>query len=78
MFFSGITLPQELCNGTRLQVKRIRKNIAEVTIKYKIKYTKGEIVFIPRIVFVPRMLLIPADYPFEFKQHSFPLNYVSL
>ncbi|XP_044591373.1 uncharacterized protein LOC123269604 [Cotesia glomerata] len=58
--------PPKLCNGTRLQVKILHKNVIEATIitgKYQ-----GETVFIPRIP------LIPSDYHFEFKRLQFPVK----
>ncbi|XP_014298458.2 uncharacterized protein LOC106693783 [Microplitis demolitor] len=58
--------PPKLCNGTRLQVKNLHKNIIEATIltgKHE-----GEIVFIPRI------LLVPSDYHFNFKRLQFPVR----
>jgi hypothetical protein len=57
----------QLCNGTRLQVKHLRKNIVEATVLTE--YAKGEIVFISRI------LLIPFDYTFEFKCLQFPVKF---
>ncbi|XP_044591485.1 ATP-dependent DNA helicase PIF6-like [Cotesia glomerata] len=58
--------PPKLCNGTRLQVKTLRKNLIEATI-FTGKY-EGENVFIPRIP------LIPSDYHFEFKRLQFPVR----
>ncbi|XP_044590563.1 ATP-dependent DNA helicase pif1-like [Cotesia glomerata] len=58
--------PPKLCNGTRLQVKILHKNVIETTIitgKYQ-----GETVFILRIP------LIPSDYHFEFKCLQFPVK----
>ena len=49
----------KLCNGTRLQVTMLHKNVIEaliITGKYN-----GENVFIPRIP------MIPSDYHLEFK-----------
>jgi hypothetical protein len=40
-------LPLKLCNGTRLQVKHLRKKVTEITILTE--YAKVETVFIPRI-----------------------------
>lgn len=50
--------PPKLCNGTRLQVKALHRNIVEAIILTGC--AKGETVFIPRIP------LIPNDTPFEF------------
>ncbi|XP_074106305.1 uncharacterized protein LOC141532045 [Cotesia typhae] len=58
--------PPKLCNGTRLQVKVLHKNVIEATI-FTGKY-EGENVLIPRIP------LIPSDYPFEFKRLQFPIK----
>ncbi|XP_067131955.1 uncharacterized protein [Centruroides vittatus] len=58
--------PPKLCNGTRLQVKALHRNIVEATILTGC--AKGETVFIPRIP------LIPNDIPFEFKRLQFPLK----
>ncbi|KMQ89299.1 atp-dependent dna helicase pif6-like protein [Lasius niger] len=58
--------PPKLCNGTRLRVKTLQRNVIEATV-----FTgcaKGESVFIPRIP------LTPSDYPFEFKRLQFPLK----
>ncbi|XP_053595510.1 uncharacterized protein LOC128667831 [Microplitis demolitor] len=58
--------PPKLCNGTRLQVKNLHKNIIEATIltgKHE-----GEVVFIPRIP------LVPSDYHFNFKRLQFPVR----
>ncbi|MGR0272074.1 hypothetical protein ACUWC3_28590, partial [Klebsiella pneumoniae] len=56
--------PPQLCNGTRLSVKKIMKNVIEATIlngKFK-----GEDVLLPRIP------MVPTDIPFEFKRLQFP------
>ncbi|XP_044582994.1 uncharacterized protein LOC123264012 [Cotesia glomerata] len=58
--------PPKLCNGTRLQVKVLHKNVIEAMI-FTGKY-EGETVFIPRIP------LIPSDYHFEFKRLQFPVK----
>lgn len=58
--------PPKLCNGTRLQVKALHRNIVEATILTGC--AKGETVFIPRIP------LIPNDIPFEFKRLQFPVK----
>ena len=58
--------PPKLCNGTRLRVKSLHKNVIEATV-----FTgcaRGESVFIPRIP------LIPSEYPFDFKRLQFPLK----
>lgn len=58
--------PPKLCNGTRLRVKALHRNVIEATV-----FTgcaRGESVFIPCIP------LIPSEYPFEFKRLQFPLK----
>lgn len=61
----NINQPQ-LCNGTRLAVKKLMNNVIEATI-IKGKY-KGEDVLIPRIP------MIPTDLPFDFKRLQFPVR----
>lgn len=61
----NINQPQ-LCNGTRLTIKKLLNNIIEATI-LKGKY-KGEDVLIPRIP------MIPTDIPFQFKRLQFPVR----
>lgn len=58
--------PPKLCNGTRLQVKALHKNVIEATILTGC--AQGESVFVPRIP------LIPNDLPFDFKRLQFPLK----
>lgn len=58
--------PLKLCNGTRLRVKTMQRNVIEATI-FTGKY-EGESLFIPRIP------LIPSDYHFEFKRLEFPVK----
>ena len=58
--------PPQLCNGTRLSVKKIMNNVIEATIlngKFK-----GEDVLLPRIP------MVPTDMPFEFKRLQFPVR----
>lgn len=58
--------PPRLCNGTRLSVKKMMRNVIEATIltgKFK-----GEDVLLPRIP------LIPTDMPFDFKRLQFPVR----
>uniref|UniRef100_A0A2M4BYH1 Putative dna helicase n=1 Tax=Anopheles marajoara TaxID=58244 RepID=A0A2M4BYH1_9DIPT len=55
-----------LCNGTRLVVKKMMKNIIETPIltgKFK-----GENVLLPRIP------IIPTEFPIEFKRVQFPIK----
>ncbi|KAL7291674.1 hypothetical protein TKK_0014709 [Trichogramma kaykai] len=57
--------PPQLCNGTRLSVKKLMKNIIETTILNG--KSKGTDVLLPRIP------MIPTDMPFEFKRLQFPV-----
>ena len=58
--------PPQLCNGTRLVIKKLMPNIIEATI---ITGTyAGEEVLIPRIS------MSPTDFPFEFKRLQFPVK----
>ena len=57
------TDPPRLCNGTRLAVNKLLKNVIEATIltgKFK-----GEDVLLPGIP------MIPTDMPFQFKRLQF-------
>ncbi len=58
--------PPKLCNGTRLKVISLYRNIivAEILTDCGV----GEAVFIPRIP------LIPHNYPFQFKRVQFPVS----
>ncbi|XP_003739165.2 uncharacterized protein LOC100908203, partial [Galendromus occidentalis] len=58
--------PPRLCNGTRLSVQSLMKNVIRAMIicgKFE-----GEIVYLPRIP------IIPTDMPFEFKRLQFPVR----
>ncbi|XP_044587812.1 uncharacterized protein LOC123267312 [Cotesia glomerata] len=55
--------PPKLCNGTRLQVISLKKNVIEA----KIITGTNDIVFIPRIP------IICTDYEFQFKRIQFPV-----
>lgn len=58
--------PPRLCNGTRLIIKKMMRNIIEATIingKFK-----GESVLLPRIP------MIPNNTPFQFKRLQFPIR----
>lgn len=57
--------PPKLCNGTRLRVRSLQRNVIEEEILTGCGV--GEMVFVPRIP------LIPSNYPFEFKRLHFPL-----
>ena len=58
--------PPKLCNGTRLQVNVLQRNLIQATVLTGI--ARGESVLIPRIP------LIPSEYPFEFKRLQFPIK----
>lgn len=58
--------PPKLCNGTRLKVTSLQRNIIEAEILTGCGV--GERVFIPRIP------LIPNNYPFRFKRVQFPVS----
>ncbi|XP_076765241.1 uncharacterized protein LOC143432459 [Xylocopa sonorina] len=58
--------PSQLCNGTRLSVKKLINNIIEATI-LKGKH-QGE------HVLLPRNPIIPTNTPFEFKRLQFPVR----
>jgi len=55
-----------LCNGTRLRITGLQKNLIEAQIMTG--SAKDESVFIPRIP------IIPSDYPFQFKRMQFPVK----
>ncbi|GFW36896.1 ATP-dependent DNA helicase [Trichonephila clavipes] len=61
----NLNLPK-FCNGTRLRVVSLQKNVIEGCIISGCG--KGEIVFIPRIP------IIPSNFPFEFRRLQFPIN----
>lgn len=58
--------PPELCNGTRLVVKKLMNNVIEATI------IKGK--FKGKDFLLPRLPIIPSDVPFEFKRIQFPIR----
>ncbi|CAG9787616.1 unnamed protein product [Diatraea saccharalis] len=55
-----------LCNGTRLQISELGRNIVRATILTAA--AKGKSVLIPRIP------IIPHNFPFQFKRLQFPLK----
>jgi ATP-dependent DNA helicase PIF1 len=58
--------PPRLCNGTRLVIKKLMKNVVETTIlngKFR-----GENILLPRIP------IIPTDVPIQFKRLQFPIR----
>ena len=57
---------QNLCNGTKLVVKKLMPHVIEATI-LAAGPSAGEDVFIPRLP------MIPTDLPFKFKRLQFPL-----
>ncbi|XP_003743823.1 ATP-dependent DNA helicase PIF6-like [Galendromus occidentalis] len=58
--------PPRLCNGTRLSVKKLTKNVIEATI------LSGK--FGGEHVLLPRIPLTPSDVPFEFRRLQFPVR----
>lgn len=58
--------PPRLCNGTRLVVKQLLRNVIQATIMSG--FASGEDVFIPRIP------LISSDNPIPFKRLQFPVK----
>ncbi|XP_008181052.1 uncharacterized protein LOC103308787 [Acyrthosiphon pisum] len=65
MLLRNLILPK-LCNGTRLRIKTLHKNVIEATI-----FTGCGM---RETVFLPRIPLIPADYHFQFKRLQFPVK----
>jgi ATP-dependent DNA helicase PIF1 len=59
--------PPKLCNGTRLRVTKLKRNVIEAEVISGAG--EGETVLIPRIP-----LLSPSDHPFQFKRLQFPLK----
>lgn len=57
--------PPKLCNGTRLKVTVLQRNLIQAEILTGCG--SGETVYIPRIP------LIPNNYPFQFKRTQFPV-----
>lgn len=58
--------PPRLCNGTRLVIKKLMKNVIEAIIlngKFR-----GENILLPRIP------IIPTDVPIQFKRLQFPIR----
>lgn len=58
--------PPKLCNGTRLRIKTLHRNVVEATVLTG--SGQGD------SVFIPRMPLIPSDYAVEFRRLQFPLK----
>lgn len=58
--------PPKLCNGARLKVTNLQRNLIEAEILTGCG--KGDSVFIPRIP------LIPNNFPFSFKRIQFPVS----
>ena len=58
--------PPTVCNGTRMVVKKMHRNIVECTLLTGAK--AGTVVYIPRIP------LEPSDFPIKFKRLQFPLR----
>ncbi|MCH79481.1 ATP-dependent DNA helicase PIF1 [Trifolium medium] len=68
MLLRNIDQARGLCNGTRLQVKELGKNI--ITAVVINETMDGE------VVYIPRMDLIPSDsgLPFKFCRRQFPIS----
>ncbi|GBN34501.1 hypothetical protein AVEN_141351-1 [Araneus ventricosus] len=58
--------PPRLCNGTRLVIKTLMKNVIEAII------LNGK--FQGQNVLLPRIPMIPTDVPIEFKRTQFPIR----
>ncbi|KAL4083597.1 hypothetical protein QTP88_028913 [Uroleucon formosanum] len=58
--------PPQLCNGTRLVIKKITGNILEATI------LSGK--FKGKVVLLPRIPMIPSDSTIPFKRLQFPIR----
>ncbi|GBM78916.1 hypothetical protein AVEN_99390-1 [Araneus ventricosus] len=58
--------PPRLCNGTRLVIKTLMKNVIEAII------LNGK--FHSQNVLLPRIPMIPTDVPIEFKRTQFPIR----
>lgn len=58
--------PPQLCNGTRLIIKKITGNILEATI------LTGK--FKGKVVLLPRIPMIPSDSTIPFKRLQFPIR----
>ena len=68
MLLRNIDQAKGLCNGTRLQVNHLGKNVISTTI------ITGK--NIGDITFIPRMNLVPSDsgLPFKFQRRQFPIS----
>nr|XP_034194992.1 uncharacterized protein LOC117611167 [Osmia lignaria]XP_034195335.1 uncharacterized protein LOC117611500 [Osmia lignaria] len=58
--------PPKLCNGTRLRVKVLHRNVIEATVFTGCARRDS--------VLIPRIPLIPSEYPLHFKRLQFPLK----
>jgi ATP-dependent DNA helicase PIF1 len=67
MLLRNIDQADGLCNGTRLQVTDLGKNI--ITAKFITGDNIGETVFIPRMDLIP----IDSGLPFKFCRRQFPI-----
>lgn len=59
--------PTKICNGTRIQVKSVHKNVIEVIILTGCGRGESEL--------IPRIPMIPSEYPFEFNRIKFTMFY---
>jgi ATP-dependent DNA helicase PIF1 len=58
--------PPTLCNGTRLQIKKLRSSLLECIILTGCGNGKT--------VLIPRIPIIPSDLPFKFKRIQLPIK----
>ena len=56
-----------LCNGTRLQVVMMCRNVL------KVRIVSGNSDFIGKEAFIPRIKICPSDFPFKFERLQFPI-----
>jgi len=68
MLLRNIDQAKGLCNGTRLQVNHLGKNVISATII--IGKNVGDKIFIPRMDLVP----LDSGLPFKFQRRQFPIS----
>ena len=68
MLLRNISVKEGLCNGTRLIVRRLHRNLVEANIL--LGRFAGKTVFFPRIDLAPS----DTDLPFVLKRRQFPLR----
>jgi ATP-dependent DNA helicase PIF1 len=57
--------PPRLCNGTRLVIKKLMKNVIEAIV-LNVKFCEN--------ILLPRIPIIPTDVPIQFKCLQFPIR----